>query len=215
MACASSPVPCSPRSGSLVVITRNRRIELRPERDGTTTVVSVKAVEFPIGTRIEISFGPAICPSDACTLCLGELTAHRLAHGNDLHRQDVAVVVRRRAIPRAAVRQRQHAGARADRESRRLHRRARPARSSRRQGSVARSARTSPAQQAEKLLEVARANAKPVTPRAARSCGPERSPDFAYACSCGIAEFGSAAPLAEIPFVVEAWARKKEQETRA
>ena len=47
-------------AGTLIVITRNRRIELRPERDGTTTVVSVKTVKFPVGTRVEISFGPAL-----------------------------------------------------------------------------------------------------------------------------------------------------------
>jgi hypothetical protein len=46
--------------GSLVVVTRNRRIVLRPERDGTTTVVSTTKVEFPVGTRVEISFGPAL-----------------------------------------------------------------------------------------------------------------------------------------------------------
>jgi hypothetical protein len=46
--------------GSLVVTTRNRRIELCPERDGTTTVVSVEAVEFPVGTRIEVCFGPTL-----------------------------------------------------------------------------------------------------------------------------------------------------------
>jgi hypothetical protein len=43
--------------GWLTVITRNRRIELRPERDGTTTVVSNEPVDFPVGTRIEIGFG--------------------------------------------------------------------------------------------------------------------------------------------------------------
>ena len=53
--------------GSLTVITRNKRIELRPERDGTTTVVSVKPVKFPVGTRIEIGFGPAL-PCDDDTL---------------------------------------------------------------------------------------------------------------------------------------------------
>ena len=46
--------------GTLTVITRNKRIELRPERDGSTTVVSVKAVKRPVGTRIEISFGPEL-----------------------------------------------------------------------------------------------------------------------------------------------------------
>jgi hypothetical protein len=42
--------------GFLTVITRNRRISLRPERDGTTTVVGVEPVH-QIGTRIEIGFG--------------------------------------------------------------------------------------------------------------------------------------------------------------
>ncbi|WOH60340.1 hypothetical protein [Bradyrhizobium sp. BWC-3-1] len=37
--------------GRLVVITRNRRIELRPEREGATTVVSVEPIDFPVGTR--------------------------------------------------------------------------------------------------------------------------------------------------------------------
>ena len=46
--------------GSLIVITRNRRIELRPEFDGTTKVVSSKKVDHPVGTRIEIKFGPKL-----------------------------------------------------------------------------------------------------------------------------------------------------------
>jgi hypothetical protein len=37
-------------NGTLTVITRNRRIELRPERDGTTAVVRVKKADFPTGT---------------------------------------------------------------------------------------------------------------------------------------------------------------------
>jgi len=52
--------------GSLVVTTRNRRIELRPERDGTTTVLSTKKVNFPVGTRVEIRLGPAL-PADTTT----------------------------------------------------------------------------------------------------------------------------------------------------
>jgi hypothetical protein len=35
--------------GSLKVTTRNRRITLRPERDGTTTIIKSKAVKFPVG----------------------------------------------------------------------------------------------------------------------------------------------------------------------
>jgi hypothetical protein len=52
--------------GSLTIITRNRRIELRPERDGTTTVVSSKQVDFPRGTRVEIGLGTL--PADPCAL---------------------------------------------------------------------------------------------------------------------------------------------------
>ncbi len=46
--------------GSLAVITRNKRIELRPEADGSTAVVSVKAANYSRGTRIEIGFGPSL-----------------------------------------------------------------------------------------------------------------------------------------------------------
>jgi len=63
--------------GSLVVTTRNRRIVLRPERDGTTTIISVEAVEFPVGTRIEVHFGPTL-PCDQNTLYWAE-AACRLA----------------------------------------------------------------------------------------------------------------------------------------
>jgi hypothetical protein len=53
--------------GSLVVTARNRWIELHPERNGSTTVVTVTPVDFPVGTRVEIGFGPAI-PVDADAL---------------------------------------------------------------------------------------------------------------------------------------------------
>src|SRR5262245_49449843 len=46
--------------GKLIVITRNRRIELKPEYDGSTTVVSETKIEFSTGTRIEIGFGAAL-----------------------------------------------------------------------------------------------------------------------------------------------------------
>jgi hypothetical protein len=49
--------------GSLAVITRNRRIVLRPETDGSTSAVKVVRVKYPVGTRIEVGFGPAL-PND-------------------------------------------------------------------------------------------------------------------------------------------------------
>ena len=76
-ACASSPVLFSPppaRSSSSPATPYCAS----PERDGTTTVVSVKAVKFPVGTRVEISFGPAI-PSGDGHACHGRIWPCRLA----------------------------------------------------------------------------------------------------------------------------------------
>jgi hypothetical protein len=53
--------------GSLAVVTRNCRITLRPESDGRTSVMKVMTVDHPVGTRIEIGFGPAL-PRDADVL---------------------------------------------------------------------------------------------------------------------------------------------------
>jgi hypothetical protein len=66
--------------GALTVITRNRRIELRPERDGTTAVTGAATVDFPVGTRIEISFGAAL-PQDERALAWATLATH-LAQGS-------------------------------------------------------------------------------------------------------------------------------------
>jgi hypothetical protein len=52
--------------GSLAVITRNLRVELRPEADGSTTVVSTAPVNHPRGTRVEVGFGLAV-PRDVDT----------------------------------------------------------------------------------------------------------------------------------------------------
>jgi hypothetical protein len=46
--------------GSLIVTTRNRRIVLRPESDGSTSVLEGMDVDHSVGTRIEIGFGPAL-----------------------------------------------------------------------------------------------------------------------------------------------------------
>jgi hypothetical protein len=104
--------------GFLVVTTNNRRIELKPQRDGSTAVGKVKAVAHPVGTRIEIGFGPSI-PEDI-NATLGE---NRAEHGMwpDLLRQVFAVLVRRSAIPRAAVGQRCHTCARTGSKPRRLY----------------------------------------------------------------------------------------------
>ena len=47
-------------SGTLAVVTHNQRIALRPESDGSTRVVKVTKADQPVGTRIEIGFGPML-----------------------------------------------------------------------------------------------------------------------------------------------------------
>src|SRR5262249_40324750 len=61
-------------------------------------------------------------------------------------------------------------------------------------------------EQAARLLRAARDNTRPVRPERLGAVGPDAFPDNAYVISTGIAEFGSIAPLAEIPYVVEMWA---------
>ena len=46
--------------GSLAVITRNQRIELRPEATAPPRSSGVTAANHPLGTRIEIGFGPSL-----------------------------------------------------------------------------------------------------------------------------------------------------------
>jgi hypothetical protein len=61
--------------GSLTVTTRNRRIALGPDRDGSTTVVKSKAVKHPIGTRVEVVLGPSL-PCDMFTLNWAQSARH-------------------------------------------------------------------------------------------------------------------------------------------
>jgi hypothetical protein len=66
--------------GTLVVITRNRRIVLRPERDGSTSVIDVKLVDFPVGTRVEINFGAAI-PGEHCAMLWAQMACRLARYG--------------------------------------------------------------------------------------------------------------------------------------
>ena len=70
--------------GSLVVITRNQRIKLRPEANGSTTVVSVTAAKRPVGTRIEIGFGPALPNEGGSSLRLGAGGRRHRPRGQEL-----------------------------------------------------------------------------------------------------------------------------------
>jgi hypothetical protein len=193
--------------GSLAVITRDRRIELQPERDGTTTVVSAKPTKFPIGTRIEISFGPAL-PSDQAALSWAQIARH-LAQGTtysgrsspwwyDLSQfLELLSASGDRPVRELIANLDGCTGAKA--------------------GEIVVAAGLSRAickkvarDQAAKLLQGARDNARPVKPERLGAVGPDAYLDAAYAMSSAVVKFGSIAPLAEVPFVVEMWAAKTE-----
>ena len=192
--------------GSLVVITRNRRIVLRPQADGVTTVVEVTPADYPLGTRIEIGFGPALPPDSYSFDWLrqaGEIAFkgsgyegksspfwydavqfHELllAHGQQPLRSLIAQLDgctggKAGEIVTAAGLDRMACA------------------------SVNRS-------QATGLLEAARKHARPVSPERLGCVGRDAYPQHYHAIARSNVLVGSTAPQANIPFVVEAWAKK-------
>src|SRR5258708_5486754 len=193
-------------SGSLVP-TRNRRIELRPERAGTTTVVSVEETEFPVGTRLEVRFGPAL-PCEPATVywagvaCrLSQLGTQYLGKSSPWWYDAAQFHELLYASGNTPVRE---LIARLD------------GCSGWKAGEIVTNAGLERAVcrdltfgQATELLEAARANARQVNPKRLGAVGPLAFPLCGYAISHGVASFGSTLPQAEIPFVVEAWAEKR------
>jgi hypothetical protein len=192
--------------GSLVVVTRNRRIVLRPEADGSTTVVEVAPVDHPVGTRIKIGFGPAL-PSDsdpfawlrqACEVAFkgssydgksspfwyDAVQFHELllAHGQQPVRSLIAQLDGCTGGKAGEI----VAAAGLDRMA---------------CASVNRS-------QAATLLEAARKHARPVSPERLGFVGRDAYPQHYHAIARGNVFIGSTTSPADIPFVVEAWARK-------
>jgi hypothetical protein len=191
-------------SGSLVVITRDRRIELRPEQDGTTTVVRVKPVKHLVGTKIEISFGPAL-PTDERALSWAQ-EACRLARTGSTYLG--------KSSPwwYDAAQFHELLSATGDRPVRELVATLDGCTGGR-AGEIVAEAGLGRArcnnvtrEQAARLLEMAQGNARQVNSQRLGAVGAEAFPDFAYGHSHGVAQFGSAEPQAKIPFVVEAWA---------
>jgi hypothetical protein len=194
--------------GTLVVTTRNRRITLRPEVDGSTTVVDVTEVPFPVGTRIEIGFGTAL-PRDRDSAALhwvdvawnvaddgaqytgkaspfwydaAQFHELLLAHGSQPLRGLIAQLDGCTGGRAGEI----VTAANLDRMS---------------CGSVTRG-------QATALLEVVRRYARPVSADRLGCIGRDAFPERYYAVERGTADMGSAKPQAHIPFVVEAWARR-------
>jgi hypothetical protein len=191
--------------GKLTVITRNRRMELRPGYDGTTKVLRTTEVDFPIGTRLEISFGPAL-PADQQALHWAQL-ACRLAQGkvyvgrsspwwyDTPQFQELLYASGGMPVRELIANLDGCTGGNA--------------------GTIVAAAKLNRAvcnsitrEQATDLLEAARLHARPVNAERLGAVGPDAFPDCAYARSLGVARFGSAASLAEIPFVVESWAKE-------
>jgi hypothetical protein len=191
--------------GTLSVTTRNHRLVLKPEVDGTTTVVDTTEVAFPTGTRVEIKFGPAL-PADpaalawaqlACGLARGSVYAGRSSpwwyDGPQFH--ELLCAAGSRPVRELVASLDGCTGATA--------------------GVIVATAKlaratcaTVKAEQAAALLAAARCHAKPVTAERLGAIGPDGFEGSAYAQTSGVAKFGSVAPAAEIPFVVECWVAK-------
>jgi hypothetical protein len=204
-------VLASGKGSSLTVITHDRRIVLRPERDGSTTVVSAKSVKHPVGTRIEIALGPSI-PSDALALSWAREACQLAGRGQSYvgksspHWYDAAQF--HELLYASGDRPVRELVATLDGCTGGMA------------GEIVAEAGLGRALcnavthvQAAKLLKVARSHAREVNPRRLGAVGTEAFPGYAYGYSDGVAQFGSAEPQAEIPFVVEVWAKARTADT--
>jgi hypothetical protein len=214
--------------GKLVVTTRNQRITLRPERDGTTTIVNTETVDFPKGTRIEIKLGPAL-PEDPCPLHWAQI-ACRIAKCGENYRGYSS------AWWYDATQFHELLTASGETPVRELISRLDGC-TGQKAGQITAAAglgrtlcKDVTATQAHRLLTVTREHSKPVKPErlgfvgpddnwlltVARECGfVDPDDDSAYARTVGTARFGSSEPFAEVPFVVEAWAEAWEDDNIA
>ena len=188
--------------GSLRVWTRNWRLDLEPRDDGSTEVVACE-VNFPKGTRVEITFGPAL-PDDGEALSWARL-ACRMAEGavtykgkpspwwyDGSHFHELLTAADKRLFVRDVV-------ARLD------------GCSEPKAGAISADFKYTPCngltrEQAARLLAAARHHARPVKPDRLGTTCPEFQDDYAQVRECGSFVTGTDLP-AEIPFVVEAWGR--------
>jgi hypothetical protein len=194
--------------GSLTVITRNRRIALQPRADGHTAVVEVTTADRPVGTCVEIRFGPAL-PRDsdgliwiqraAASACAGNTYQGRSSpfwyDGASFHELVLAAGTQPVRSLIAQLDGCSHAKA----------------------GEIVAAAgleRSACSQinrlQAIRLLKAARRQARPVNPERLGGIGRDgfADGDLFYAAERGTVKLGSIEPRAEIPFVIETWARK-------
>jgi hypothetical protein len=197
--------------GDLVVETRNRQLRLRPEHDGSTTVLEASAIEHPVGTRVEIRFGEAM-PHDPDPYAWvrqaiagqGEIYGGKTSPFWYDAAQFHELLLASGAQPvRALV-------ARLD------------GCSGGKAGKIVEAVGLSRITCAEvtradatALLEAAREEARPVRPERLGFVGSDLSDSGFYAIERGEREFGSAPPRAKIPFVAEAWIEPLPPDPRA
>jgi hypothetical protein len=184
--------------GKLSVITHNRRIALRPERDGTTSVVAMTKVNHPVGTRVEIAFGPDL-PDDPHALSWARiaigLQGVSYNGATSPHWYDAAQF--HELISAAGTRPVRDLVASLD------------GCSGAKAGEIVAAAGLGRAicenvtrAQAVKLLDAAREQARPVNPKRLIAAGPIFSA-HEYSVHRGLVSVG---PDTHVPFVVEVWA---------
>jgi len=193
-------------AGKLVVLTRNGRISLHPESNGTTTVVAVVDAAQPIGTRIEIGFGPAL-PNDLDPFAWVGL-AHAVAGCGQTYQgrsspfwydaaqfHELLLACGAQPVRNLIAQLDGCTGGKAGEiiAAARLDR-MRCAELSRKQATT--------------LLQEARGAARPVSPDRIGVIGRDAFDDYHYAKEQGAVALGGSQPQAEIPVVIEAWARK-------
>jgi hypothetical protein len=192
--------------GSLAVVTRNQRIALAPQTDGSTRVVSDEPAEHPKGTRIEVTLGPAL-PADKNALFWAK-TAQSFASGSRYagksspfwydapHFRELLIAAGR--MPLADLFTQLDLGPAAKSYLDKIYGAptARPCKDF--------------ADRAERILVTLRNVAKPVSPIRLGAVG-AAFPAFAHARSSGVVPVGDY-PSAQIPFAVEVWAKKTEGE---
>src|SRR5262249_22100529 len=191
--------------GSLAVITRNQRIELRPETDGSTTIIKIAPAERPLGTRVEIAFGPTL-PADTFALAWVE-AARQMAKGEGYPGKSSAfwydqvqfheLVLAHGVQPlRSLVAQLDGCTG------------GKPGEIIAAAGLERMSCASVSREQAAKLLQIARKHVRPVSAERLGSVGRDALIAHQYAVEHCSGSFRSAQPRSAIPFVVEAWARK-------
>jgi len=192
--------------GTLRVFTRNTKLDLFPQDDGTTRAVA-KQADWPVGTRIEVKLGTSIPAHGVPALSWAQAAVELAAGGSPYKGKtspwwydsdsffELLQAIRGCASARELVDRHLDgcSGAKAGKVTAAFKGRA--------PGTLSR-------QEAEALLAAARKQARPVNPNRLGRVGAEVFPGTGYAYETGEikASPGTGKLHAHVPFVVEVWA---------